>query len=150
MTGAFGGGEQGQPPHPDSIALATLLLAAGADPNDNQALYNRMFDPCDDHLELLLAHGLGTAVDSPWRRALADSPAHEFPTPQAMINEQLRWAAGHHQPDRVRLLLDSGIDPDGLGYHPNFGDATAYQLALAAGDPEITAMLAAAGADTTR
>ncbi|MGF7234036.1 MAG: hypothetical protein ACQSGP_03615 [Frankia sp.] len=63
ITGAFGEGEQGperQPAHPHAAALAPVLLDAGADPNDGQALYNRMFQPANDHLRLLLDHGLGT------------------------------------------------------------------------------------------
>ena len=54
LTGAFGHGELGpdnQPPHPHSNELARMLLDAGADPGDAQALYNRMFEPDDDHLE---------------------------------------------------------------------------------------------------
>ena len=52
LTGAFGGGEQDQPPHPHAPVLARLLLERGADPNDAQALYNRMFGPSNDHLAL--------------------------------------------------------------------------------------------------
>ncbi len=40
LTGLFGNGEQGSvndPPHPHAIRLATLLLDAGADPNDGQS-----------------------------------------------------------------------------------------------------------------
>ena len=61
LTGAFGEGEDGinQPPHPHCAALATLLLDAGADPNDGQTLYNRHFKANDDHLVLLLWSGLG-------------------------------------------------------------------------------------------
>jgi hypothetical protein len=62
LTGVFGEGELGpvrQPRHPHALALARLLLEAGADPNDGQALYNRMFEPDDDHLELLFEFGLG-------------------------------------------------------------------------------------------
>lgn len=142
LTGAFGGGEQAQSAHPDGLALAELLLSAGADPNDNQALYNRMFTPADDHLRLLLAHGLGTEVDSPWRRRLGDA----YPTPAQMLGEQLRWAADHDLPERVRLLLDHGVDPDTRGYHPTYGSQTAYRLAVLAGHREIAALLAAAGA----
>lgn len=145
LTGVFGGGEQDQPPHPHAVELARLLLRAGADPNDNQVLYNRMFSSDDDHLRLLFDHGLGTEVDSPWRRLIGE----HYPTPEQMITEQLRWAADHHLPDRIRLLLEHGVDVDGRGYHPNFGDQTPYQLAVLAGDREIAELLAAAGADTT-
>ena len=61
LTGAFGEGEQGpvnQPPHPEWEEFARLLLDAGADPNDGQALYNRMFSRDDRCLEMLFEYGL--------------------------------------------------------------------------------------------
>ena len=70
LTGVFGEGEAGprrQPRHPHAPLLARLLLEAGADPNDGQALYNRMFGPDNDHLELLFEFGLGTGDGGPWR-----------------------------------------------------------------------------------
>jgi hypothetical protein len=39
-TGAFGWGEGSQSPHPRSMDLARLLLDAGAEANDSQAIYN--------------------------------------------------------------------------------------------------------------
>ncbi len=60
LTGVFGEGELGpvrQPRHPCAQPLARLLLTAGADANDAQALYNRMFEPGNDHLELLFELG---------------------------------------------------------------------------------------------
>lgn len=142
LTAALGGGEQNQPPHHDAIALARLLLEAGADPNDNQALYNRMFTPEDDHLELLFEYGLGTDVPGPWRERLGEA----YPSATQMVQEQLRWAAHRDMPDRIRLLLAHGVDPDGLGYHPNFGSRTPYELALLGGNKECAALLAEAGA----
>ena len=61
ITGAIGIGEAGPiaaPPHPQARALVELLLNAGADPNDEQALYNMHFLRDDGWLELLLARGL--------------------------------------------------------------------------------------------
>jgi hypothetical protein len=145
LTGVFGGGEQDQPAHPDAQALARLLLEAGADPNDNQALYNRMFRASDDHLRLLFEYGLGTDVDSPWRRRIGD----HYPTNAEMITEQLRWAADHDLTDRIRLLIEHGVDVDGRGYHPNFSDRTPYHLAVLAGNTSSAELLAAAGADTS-
>lgn len=144
LTGAFGGGESDQPPHPQSIALARMLLDAGADPNDNQTLYNRMFRPNDDHLELLFAYGLGVERDSVWRRRLGRA----YPSATAMVGEQLRWAAGHGMLGRARLLLTHGVDPDTTGYHPIHGQQTPYRLAVLGGHPDIAALLAAAGAAT--
>jgi ankyrin repeat protein len=109
LTGVFGEGELGpvrQPRHPHSLALARLLLAAGADPNDGQALYNRMFEPGHDHLELLLDFGLGTGDGGPWRRRLGDA----LDTPAEMIRGQLAWAITHGMTERVHLLVSHGTD----------------------------------------
>ena len=51
-----------QPPHAHSWALVTLLLDAGADPNDAQGLYNTMFRPENRWLKLLLERGLTAAA----------------------------------------------------------------------------------------
>lgn len=137
LTCVLGGGEQRQPPHPAAIEIARMLLDAGADPNDNQALYNRWFRPENDHLELLFEYGLGTDQPSVWR----DRLGHTYPTNDEMLGEQLRWAADHGFTERVRLLLDHGVDPDNRGYHPIYGDRSAIELAAAAGHDDIVALL---------
>ncbi|MFG1922423.1 hypothetical protein [Cryptosporangium sp. NPDC048952] len=108
LAGVFGEGEQGpgrEPRHPRSRELASLLLAAGADPNDGQALYNRMFGTDDDHLELLLPAGLGTGDGGPWRQLLGaatDSPAE-------LVAKQLAWAAAHGRHARLELFARYGF-----------------------------------------
>src|SRR4029453_10357084 len=64
VTGGLGEGENGvnTPPHQHALALARLLLEAGADPNHSQTLYNRQWSPADDHLELLGEDGLGRGI----------------------------------------------------------------------------------------
>lgn len=106
LTGAFGGGEGGQPPHPHQHALARVLLEAGADPNDAQALYNRMFGPADDHLEILLAAGLGRGDGGPWRRRLGSA----LDSPAELLRQQLSWAVTHDLVGRVALLAEHGVD----------------------------------------
>lgn len=109
LTGVFGEGEQGprrQPRHPLDVDLAELLLARGAHPVDQQALYNRMFRPDDAHLRLLFAHGLADAGPSPWERRLGEA----METRAQMWHRQLTWAAQHGYTERLALLGRHGID----------------------------------------
>jgi ankyrin repeat protein len=141
LTGAFGEGELGpvrQPPHPHSIALARLLLEAGADPNDGQALYNRMFEPGNDHLDLLLEFGLGTGDGGPWRRRLGDALAR----PAEMVRGELAWAITHGLADRVRLLVSHGVDVAA----PFEEGVTATSMAATTGHPELIDYLIEHGA----
>ncbi|MEP6979333.1 MAG: ankyrin repeat domain-containing protein [Nakamurella sp.] len=141
LTGVFGEGEQGpeaQPAHPHMSALARLLLEAGADPNDGQTLYNRMFQPADDHLELLFAFGLGSGDGGPWRALMGDV----LDTPIGLLRSQLSWAIDHGFAGRVRLLLDHGVDP-ALPL-PDGRDPVA--AALVAGQGLIVGVLMEAGA----
>jgi Ankyrin repeats (many copies) len=114
LTGTFGGGELGpanQPPHPHAHALALVLLDAGADPNDSQALYNRMFTDDDEHLRLLLAHGLGRGDAGSWHRRLATTTDPDQTSgPAELLRNQLLWAIVHDQRARVRLLVDHDVD----------------------------------------
>ena len=109
LTGVFGEGELGplrQPRHPHSLPLGRLLLEAGADANDGQALYNRMFEPGDDHLELLFEFGLGRGDGGPWRARLGDA----VDSPAELVRAQLRWAIIHDLGESVRLLAVHGVD----------------------------------------
>ena len=132
LTGVFGEGEQGpekQPRHPYQQQLARLLLNAGADPNDGQTLYNRMFRPDNSHLVLLFEFGLGHTGGSPWARRLGDA----LDSPGRMLGQQMPWAIGHGFDDRVSLLLAHGFDvrsplPDGR---------TAVEHAVAAGRSDL-------------
>ncbi len=113
LTGAFGEGEQGpgrQPRHSHSLLVAELLLDRGADPNDGQTLYNRMFTAGNDHLQLLFGYGLGTATDGPWFRRLGEA----LETPAEMMDRQVRWAAEHGFTERLELLADHGVDVGGV------------------------------------
>jgi ankyrin repeat protein len=149
LTGVLGHGELGQrhqPRHPHWQPLGRLLLEAGADPNDAQALYNRMFEPDDSHLELLFEYGLGTGDGGPWKARIAD-----LDPPARMLRIQLRWAIEHHQPARVRLLVEHGVDfrspfdGDGPAWSPGDG-RTPVEIAWLNGDAEIADYLLAQGA----
>ena len=140
LTGVLGEGELGpvrQPRHPHSIALARLLLEAGADPNDGQALYNRMFEPGNDHLELLLEFGVGAGDGGPWRRRLGDALA----APTEMIRGELAWAITHGLADRVRLLVSHGVDLTAA-----LDGVTVTSMAATTGHPEMIGYLVEHGA----
>jgi ankyrin repeat protein len=141
LTGVFGEGELGpvrQPRHPHSLALARLLLEAGADPNDGQALYNRMFEPGNDHLELLFEFGLGTGDGGPWRARMGGA----IDTPSELVRGQLAWAITHGMTERVRLLLDHGVDAT----TPFDDGTTPAKMAATTGHADLIDLLVAHGA----
>ena len=141
LTGVFGEGELGpvrQPRHPHSLALGRLLLEAGADPNDGQALYNRMFEPGNDHLELLFEFGLGTGDGGPWRRRLGAA----LDTPAEMLHGEL--GLGHHpRPGRTGPAAGQ---PRRRPDKPFEGGATATAVAATTGHADLIGYLVAHGA----
>lgn len=155
LTGVFGEGEGGpvaQPRHPQSIPLAGLLLERGADSNDGQTLYNRMFGTDDDHLVLLFEHGLGRGDGGLWRRRLGPEALDD---PGTLVRDLLRWAVQHGQHARVRLLAERGVDltaPFGDGAWPTGGRSgtpapTPVNLAAASGDRAMVDLLVSRGAE---
>jgi len=142
LTGVFGEGEQGagrQPRHPHAGVLARLLLTGGADPNDGQVLYNRMFRPDNSHLELLFEFGLGRGDGGPWRRLLGDATE----SPAEMLARQLGWAIDRGFHDRLELLIRHGINLTGT-----LADGrTPAEHAVAGGRLPIIELLAKAGVD---
>jgi Ankyrin repeats (many copies) len=148
VTGALGSHDEDE--HPHGFALAELLLTAGADANDSQALYNRQFGDDDRHLELLFAHGLGRGNGGPWAArfgARADSPGE-------MLRGQLWWAIVHDLRDRAGLLIDHGVDfltpysaPGGRPMSMRTSDGlTPAELAALSGYPDLAGWLIARGA----
>ena len=141
LTGVFGEGELGprlQPRHPNSLALARVLLEAGADANDNQTIYNRMFAPDSDHLELLFEYGLGQGDGGPWKHRLGDA----LDSPVKMVRGQLQWAVTHAMVERTQLLIDHGVDI----VSPFDNGQTPSTAAALSGHAAIVALLVANGA----
>jgi hypothetical protein len=141
ITGAFGEGEDSinEPPHQHAVALATLLLDAGADPNDSQTLYNRHFKENDDHFRVLFAYGLG----QPIRPSRLNRVTEGSSSLAAMLVQELCWAAIHNFPRRVELLLAHGVDPNAPCPR---SDRTPYEEAVRAGHEAMAEDLVRRGA----
>jgi Ankyrin repeat len=147
LTGCFGEGEGGpgrQPRHPQGEALAELLLDHGAEPNDGQTLYNRMFGRDDSHLRTLLAHGLGRGDGGVWRRRLGARQD----TPQRMVALQVDWARAHGLTDRLTLLAEHGFVEGAPPDEPSpWRERGAVPPVAAAATPAGVRAVAAAGGD---
>ena len=109
LTGAIGAGEAGQPPHPQAEALATLLIARGADPHDAQTLYNISLG--DDELfwlDFLYAHSAQRGEAGKWTQAAPrwpKIPIVDFLLIMAVHRNHLRraqWALAHGANPRCR------------------------------------------------
>lgn len=147
LAGVFGEGENGpvrNPPHPACYELAEILIEAGADPNDAQTLYNRMFSRDDGHLRFLFAHGLGKEGNRPWHRLLGEQSRGWVASPADMLAYQLQWSARWNYPDRVRLLVENGADVNRPYHRPDA--RTPYGEAIYHGNEAIAEYLAAHGA----
>lgn len=142
LTGVFGEGEGGpvhQPEHQYCYQLARLLLEAGADANDSQTLYNRTFTGGTRHLELLFEFGLGKNSSGVWTRRLGS----HLDAPAEMLQQQMGWAAKYNQMERMRLLVEHGVDVNRADTRLQ---RTPYELALLHGNKEIAKYLLAHGA----
>lgn len=142
LTGAFGEGESGpinQAEHKDCYKLARLLLEAGANPNDSQTLYNRMFTGGTKHLELLFEFGLGKERRTgAWFEQLG-----LLVSPSEMLQQQMGWAAKYNQMERLCLLVDHGAD---INTPDSRLKRTPYDLAIRNGNVEIAQYLLDHGA----
>lgn len=165
FTCVMGRGEELAAVHPRARELVALLLEHGADPHDNQVLYNVFADNTSRHLldeemlwllELMYEHSLRRGRRADWADPL-------WP----MLD--MRGAPSLGDEDRVhhgaRFMLDAAIDRNLLGMaewmllhgaDPNAPAGrlwkgrtrTLYQEAVARGHDEMAALLARHGGST--
>ncbi len=102
-----------------------------------------MQPPNDDHLKLLFEYGLGKDQGGPWfKRFWQHWPyADAARSPADILAYQLRWAVGANYFDRVKLLVENGVDVN----HPDRG-RTPYAEAVYGGHHLIADYLVAKGA----
>ena len=136
LTGAFGEGEQGpirQPPHAEVDTLVPLLLSHGADPNDGQALYNRMFTGSTTHLKVLLAAGLSLTDRPNW----LDVNRHGvyYKSKLRMLTYLLDHAIERAHLDVVRVLLTAGATLSRSMKNKS------YRMAMLNGEGELAELL---------
>ncbi|MEO1493529.1 MAG: ankyrin repeat domain-containing protein [Pseudomonadota bacterium] len=147
LTGAFAQGEGGpinQPEHPEVEAFARLLLEAGADPNDGQAIYNTHFEPGDLCVSLLLEYGLAAEDRLNWSLREGESLRMN---PQETMHFALITAIRRGYASRAKLLIDAGVDlaKTEEAYETRVKGHTPYEVALLMGETGIAAEIAAAG-----
>jgi ankyrin repeat protein len=138
----------------DCPALAEMLLAAGANPNDDESMYHSTELPTWDCLELLMQYGgsirlhnaLGHLLDREepaWLRMMLSYVKDPTQIPPILPFALRRGRSA----ECCQILIDSGMDlnaPD-----PGQGGLTPFQAATRLGRTDVTALLEAAGADTT-
>jgi ankyrin repeat protein len=137
LTGAAGEGERGPlacPAHPCADELVRLLLDAGANPNQSQALYNTMFR---DHLEkwllIFVQYGLKAGDPANWSPD-EEEPIFDFLLSQVVVQGKL---------ELVRYLLEHGANANAVS---RYNHRTAHAIAQLTGRTEMAELLVRFGA----
>lgn len=145
LTGLIGQGEGDRPPHPEALAIATLLIERGADPFDTQALYN--ISICRDEtdwLDFLWSACAARGLTGGWLERL-EKPriGGRFPLP--VIDYLLGNAVAYNHLRRAEWLLLHGADAAAVHAYSGralvvealvYGHRTMAQLLIRQGAPE--------------
>ncbi|HTC43852.1 MAG TPA: ankyrin repeat domain-containing protein [Steroidobacteraceae bacterium] len=137
ITGAVGEGERGPIaciPHPQAEALVTLLLDAGANPNQSQALYNSMLGAnLGKWLPIFVRYGLKAGDKANW------GPDEQ----QSIFDFLLAQVVVQGKSALVRYLLEQGADPNAVS---RYNHRSCLNVARLTGRTEIAALLEQFGA----
>ena len=137
LTGAIGGGERGPiacVAHPCSDELVKLLLDAGANPNQSQALYNTMLgEHLGKWLPILVQYGLKAGEPANWGPDEKE-PIFDFLLSQVVVQGKL---------ELVRYLLEHGANANAVS---RYNHHSAHAVAQLTGRTEIADLLERFGA----
>jgi ankyrin repeat protein len=130
--------------------ITRRLLAAGANPNDNESLYHSLEQPACTRL-LLESGAKVTGTNALYRELDLDDIdtfrlllSHAAGAPEVREGRLLLWAIRRRRsPEHVKAILAAGVDP---GAKTRDG-VSAYIQALRYGLPEIAEILKQAGAN---
>jgi ankyrin repeat protein len=148
-------GEGSQQPQAQPSAAERLVRSACSS-NTRRAHRLLARDPALARHDLACACVCGEAdqvarlvEDSPERASAPIGPLERAPILYACFSRLGRGDGARAAAIRsvVRVLIDAGADPDARFMHGDWVQSTLYGAAGIAGDPELTAMLLAAGAD---
>jgi ankyrin repeat protein len=139
ITGAIGEGERGPincPAHPRGLELVKLLLDAGANANQSQALYNTMLGAnLGKWLPVFVEYGLKAGDKCNWSTD-DDEPIFDFLLSQVVVQGKL---------DLVRYLLEHGANANAVS---RYNHRPAHAIAQLTGRTEIAELLEKHGAKT--
>jgi uncharacterized protein len=147
LVGVIGEGEESRPPHPRRDELVPLLLDAGADPYDNQVMYNMGFKA--DYLWYLpqaYARSLQLGRQSDW-----NDPEWSM-LGMGGYGSGARWHL-HHAIKRgdaalARWCLEHGAGPNAPpAQDPRLPKHSLYEEAVRSGQSEIAELLVRHGAE---
>jgi uncharacterized protein len=137
ITGAVGGGERGLsacPEHPCAEELVSLLLDAGGNPNQSQALYNAMLgEHLRKWLKLFVQYGLKAGDRANWS---ADEQ-------EPILDFLLCFTVAQGDLDLVSFLLETGANPNAVS---RYNHHAAHAVARLLGRADIAALLEQFGA----
>jgi hypothetical protein len=112
LTGVIGQGEGNQPPHAQAVALASLVIARGANPYDTQALYNTSITGDDTTwLEILWTQSERYGKVARWRSI--EPPSLGGNVRRSALDYLLGNAVPNNHLRRAAWLLAHGADPNG-------------------------------------
>lgn len=139
ITGAVGEGERGPRncvPHPRALELLKLLLDAGANPNQSQALYNTMLgENLGKWLPVFVKYGLKAGDRCNWSEDDAE-PIFDFLLSQVVVQGKV---------ELVRYLLEQGANANAVS---RYNHRAAHAIAQLTGQTEIAKLLEKHGART--